>query len=131
MNPKVSMSTTKPSKRNLLPARVKSKMLTNTSPIFSKINFTKGTFNTPIAIKSCNANPIPTVFQLIALLFELNKKEMRISTAIPNAPRHRLFIEKPWLGTNSGVSWIVRSSIMVVSTAALSDSGVSEFCPKV
>ena len=52
MKPKVSMSTTKPSNKNLLPARVKSNTFTNKPPTNSKTFFINSTFKTPIAIKS-------------------------------------------------------------------------------
>src|SRR5690606_11115830 len=44
------------------------------------------------------ANPIPTVFQFMALRLELKRKEMPMRTNMPIMPRPRLFNENPSLG---------------------------------
>ena len=92
------MSTTKPSNKNLLPALVKSNTLINKPPTNSKAVLINSTFKTPIAINSWKANPIPTIFQSIALRLLLNKNEIKIRATIPKAPLHKLLKEKPLLG---------------------------------
>ena len=111
------MSTTSPSKRNLLPARVNSKILTKILPICSKTNCTKGTFKTPIAMTNCNTRPIPTVFQLMAFLFELNKKANSKRTSIPKMPLPRLLRLNPSLISMSITLLAETSSTKVVSVA--------------
>ena len=108
------MSTTSPSKRNLLPARVKPKILMKTAPIASNAICTHVTFNTPTAINSCKESPIPTVFQLMALRFELNRNAIRMSTAMPSMPRHKLLMLNPPLGTISAV--FSRTSLYVTES---------------
>ena len=87
-----------PPNKNSLPACVKPRIAINPWPTYSKIDFTKSIFKTPIAIISWKSNPIPTVFQLIALRLLLNKNAIKIKLTIPKAPLQKLVNENPWLG---------------------------------
>ena len=51
-----------------------------------------------MAITTWKANPMPTVFQLIAFRFWLNRKAIRINEANPIAPRMKELNENPSIG---------------------------------
>jgi hypothetical protein len=83
-----------------------------------------------MAINTCNDKPMPTVFQLMAFLLELNKNEIRMSTAIPNAPLNKVDMENPWLGIISATSSWGILSVIVEPMATLSESAGNELWPK-
>src|SRR6056297_1168537 len=73
---------------------------------------------------------MPTVFQLMALRLELNKNEIKTSTAIPKAPRNKVVMVKPWVGMISAASCWAMFSVRVEPMATLRESVGNEFWPK-
>ena len=73
--------------RNSEPAFVQSRTFTKAFPKISNTVCTAGTDKIPMAISSCKAKAIPTVFQLMFFLSVLNRNAMSRMDTNPKSPR--------------------------------------------